>query len=272
MIGSDADNSPRHPIVAVLLSILAPGLGHVYAGNLNKGLLLSLFVFVALLNAGTFFDLSTFHATILLRVGLIAFCLYVLISAYLLARKNKIYKLKKFNRWYVYLAMFVVIVYVAQTFLIHANNILGATTFRVVSTSMAPTVEEGDFISVNTRYGSPVVGDVVVFRYPKDRSVDHVSRVAAVGGDTISIKDGAVLRNEQLEPALDVAIARKQSKRSVSMDIQTIPEGEFFVLGDWRDQSNDSRFWGTVPVSDVVGQVKTIWYSKTRDRIGTGVK
>ena len=272
MIGSTSEYNPRRPILAVLLSILVPGLGHVYAGNLAKGLLLSIFTFVALLNAGMMFDLSSFYATVLLRLGFIFFYLYVFISAFLLARKNKIYTLKKFNRWYVYLALFVVIASLAQVFVSHANNILGATTFRMVSAAMAPTIEKGDFISVNTRYKTPKVGDVVVYIYSKDRSKEFVGRVAAIGGDTISIRNGVVIRNDQVDPELDVAIARRQSKRSVSMKSQTITEDEFFVLGDWRDNSNDSRFLGSVPVVDIVGKVRAIWFSKTRGRIGTEVQ
>ncbi|MEE9334594.1 MAG: signal peptidase I [Granulosicoccaceae bacterium] len=272
MLGNTNEVSPRRPIFAVLLSVLAPGLGHVYAGSLKKGLLLSVFAFVALLNAGMMFDLSTFYATVLLRLGLVGFYLYVFISVFLLARKNKAYTLKKFNRWYIYLAMFVVLASLANVFVAHANSILGTTTFRIVSNSMAPTVQQGDFISVDTRYSVPVVGDVVVFVYPKDRSKDYVFRIAAIGGDTISIKDGIVTLNGQAESALNVAISRRQSKPSVSMDRLAIPEDEIFVLGDWRDNSNDSRYWGTVPVGDIVGKVRSIWFSKTRDRIGTEVE
>ena len=272
MIGNTTEISPRRPALAVLLSFIVPGLGHVYAGNLAKGLVLSIFIFVALLNAGMLFDMSTFYATWLLRIGIVLFFLYVLISAFFLARKNQVYRLKKFNRWYIYLAIFVVIISLANLTLRHANNILGTTTFRVVSASMAPTIEKGDFISVDTRYASPVVGDVVIYVYPKDRTKEFAGRIAAIGGDSISIDGGAVIRNGQVEPKLDVAIDRKESARSVSMESQTLSDDEFFALGDWRDNSNDSRNWGTVPVADIVGKVRVIWFSKTRERIGTEVE
>ena len=263
---------PRRPIIAVVLSAITPGLGHVYAGNLKKGLLLSIFLHVALLNAGTVFDLSTFNATVLLWFLIIVFYLYVLISAFLLARKNKAYKLKKFNRWYIYLVMFVVVSVLSSLFSAYASNIMGAKLFRIPSGAMTPTLHVGDYVSLNTRYKAPIVGDVVVFIYPEDRSSNFVSRVAAVGGDTMIIKDGFVIRNGQAEPVLEVAAGNRQDKRSVTMESQIIPGDEFFVLGDWRDNSNDSRYWGTVPVSDVIGKVRYIWFSKTRDRIGKEVQ
>ena len=123
-------------------------------------------------------------------MGLHIFFLYVSISAFFLGRKSKAYKLKKINRWYFYLAMFIVISTITSVFNTYASSITGAKTFNITSGSMIPALQIGDSISLNTRYKSPVVGDVVVFRYPLIRSKNYIARVAAVGGDTISIENG----------------------------------------------------------------------------------
>ncbi len=133
-------------------------------------------------------------------------------------------------------------------------------------------MQPGDFITVNTRYQEPKVGDVIVFLYPKDRSISFVKRVAAVSNDTVAINNGIVIRNGRPENALLVPESRRLKDFSISMSERQVPENEVFLLGDWRDNSNDSRFWGTVPVTDVIGKVTYIWFSNDANRIGKAVE
>ncbi len=142
---------------------------------------------------------------------------------------------------------------------------------------MEPTLLVGDHILVckfiygvripftNERFPqftSPSRGDVIVFIYPEDRSKDFIKRVVAVGGDTIAIKEKAVYvngeriteehafhRDEGFQPGRDF------------MEPQTVPDGYLFVMGDNRDFSHDSRFWGFVNELDVRGQAFMIYYS-----------
>lgn len=172
--------------------------------------------------------------------------------------------------------------------------------FRIPSGSMMPTLLVGDFILVNKfAYGIrlPVVntkvidideperGDVVVFRYPKDPSVDYIKRVVGLPGETIRYANKVVYVNGQ--PAGQVpagvylgegsgvsmsgASKRREQLGDLQHDILVMPrtpgvqgeyvvgEGEYFVMGDNRDNSNDSRYWGTVPEENLVGKAFRIW-------------
>jgi len=176
-----------------------------------------------------------------------------------------------------------------------------AEPFRIPSGSMLPTLHVGDFILVNKfaygirlpvlnskvlETGEPERGDVVVFRYPKNPQVDYIKRVIGLPGDTIGyfnktvyingekvdqeVKDKSSelfslvpARNELRFEALDGAgheILVDPDRRLVEGEA-VVPEGEYFVMGDNRDNSNDSRFWGTVPEANLVGEAFFIWMS-----------
>jgi len=262
----------RRPIFTAVLSFLIPGMGHVYAGDLRKGLSLIVIEYGVILLAGFFGILSTFYGIATLMLLAIAFYVFVISSSVRLAIRNKEYQLQSYNRWYWYILIFIIITVFANVLFSYRGDILGYETYRIPAKSMEPTLQVGDFISVNTRYPQPKVGDVIVFLYPNDRSIPYVKRVAALGNDTVSINNGIVIRNGKPENLLLVPEKQRQREFSISMEERQVPENEIFLLGDWRDNSNDSRFWGTVPVADVVGKVTYIWFSKDVNRIGMAVE
>lgn len=262
----------RRPTAAGLLSLLRPGLGHVYAGDLKKGMVLIFVEFATIIGAGVLGLLSTFYGFVAFILLGFVFYIYVIVSSVRLAVKNNDYHLQAFNRWYWYLAIFVVVVVFSNALIFYRGDILGYETFNIPARSMQPTLEEGDYILVNTRYDEVKVGDVAVFRYPHDKSIDYVKRVVAVGGDTISIDNGVVIRNGVPENSLNVPLQNRLQEYSYSMRQIKVPKNEVFFLGDWRDNSSDSRVRGTVPKSDVRGKVTYIWFSKDANRIGKSVE
>ncbi|MCF6257937.1 MAG: signal peptidase I [Gammaproteobacteria bacterium] len=262
----------RSPIWTAILSLIVPGLGHVYAGSLRKGLSLIGIQYGVILLAGVFGILSIFYGAVSFIVFSIGFYIFIVISSVKLALGNKEYQLQPYNRWHWYLAIFVAVSVIANVLFSSRGNILGYETYRIPAKSMVPTLQIGDFITVNTRYQQPKVGDVIVFLYPKDRSIPYVKRVAAVSNDTVLISNGIVIRNGKPENALLVPESKRLKNFSISMKERKVPENELFFLGDWRDNSNDSRFWGTVPVADVIGKVTYIWFSKDVNRIGKSVE
>jgi signal peptidase I len=152
--------------------------------------------------------------------------------------------------------------------------------FEIPSGSMEPTLLVGDHILVNKFvYGwripfvgkrwpeirEPDRGDVIVFVYPVDRSKDFIKRVIAVGGDTVEIRDKKVLINGRVtkDPhayfSSDIVYPGGALPRDNMSPIK-IPKGFLFVMGDNRDNSYDSRFWGFVPLRDVVGEAFIIYY------------
>lgn len=262
----------RRPVLTAVLSLLIPGLGHIYAGNLRKGLSFIGVEYGVILLAGVFGILSTFYGLAALITLSVGFYVFVVSSSVRLALKNKEYELKSYNRWYWYLLAFVTVSVIANILFSFRGDILGYETYRIPAISMEPTLQVGDFITVNTRYQQPKVGDVIVFLYPKDRSIRYVKRVVAFSNDTVSINNGIVTRNGKPENVLLVPESRRLRDFSISMEQRQVPENEVFLLGDWRDNSKDSRFWGTVPVTDVIGKVTYIWFSKDMSRIGKAVE
>jgi signal peptidase I len=183
--------------------------------------------------------------------------------------------------------------------------------FRIPSGSMMPTLLVGDFILVNKyHYGvrlpiihnkmtegeKPKRGDVAVFRYPEDESLDYIKRVIGLPGDHISYYDRRLTVNgtpvsiafdhkykglgtrenkmnnggcDKVDAACDVFVENfDQSGYSVmtNQDVRYsfdgeifVPAGQYFVMGDNRDHSNDSRFWGFVPEKNLVGKAVRIW-------------
>ncbi|MEH0021534.1 MAG: signal peptidase I [Desulfobacter sp.] len=154
--------------------------------------------------------------------------------------------------------------------------------FRVPAESMAETIRIGDHILVHKfLYGSgaPGSGDIVVFAYPEDPSKTYLKRIVGVGGETVEIKNKNVLINGK---QINEPYVIHKDERVLSADISTrdnmalvkIPEDAFFVMGDHRDNSHDSRFWGFVQRDAVAGKAFIIYWSqdKTRDQSGSDVR
>jgi signal peptidase I len=162
--------------------------------------------------------------------------------------------------------------------------------FKIPSGSMEPTLQIGDHILVNKFiYGvkipftsiqlfpleNPERGDVLVFIYPLDPSKDFIKRVVAVDGDTVKMVNKKLYINgiEVPDPHAvyteESALSGEVQKRD-NFGPVTVPKGALFVLGDNRDRSLDSRFWGFVPLEDVRGKAFIIYWSW--DSQGTTVR
>lgn len=191
--------------------------------------------------------------------------------------------------------------------------------FKIPSTSMLPTLSIGDFILVNKfDYGlrlpvlnikiipnrTPRRGEVIVFRYPKDESIDYVKRVIGVPGDTVAYlnkrltingrpipqtplpdyfdeerityvkryretigaKAHSILNNPAMPPFMikpDNFPFRDHCRYKQAGVICTVPAGHYFVMGDHRDNSADSRYWGFVPDRNLIGRAFFIWLNFT---------
>ncbi len=155
--------------------------------------------------------------------------------------------------------------------------------FKIPSGSMRMTLVEGDRLFVNKLAYGPMVpltsyrlpgfvkprrGDVVVFKYPIQRQKDFIKRLIALGGETVEIKDGRVYINDV--PVADGAIAGihyynygtyAQPGKKI-----TVPQGQYFVMGDNSASSHDSRYWGFVPEELVVGKAEVLFWPLDRIR------
>ncbi len=150
--------------------------------------------------------------------------------------------------------------------------------FKIPSGSMLPTLQIGDHLLVNKLlygvripvYGTrfldffePERGDIIVFVYPEDRDKDFIKRVIGIPGDEIEIRNKKLYRNG--EPVEDEPYARYAEPPEPgprdNFGPVTVPEGHVFVMGDNRDHSFDSRFWGFVPYEDIKGKAFIIYWS-----------
>lgn len=143
-------------------------------------------------------------------------------------------------------------------------DLLGYDVFRIPGSSMAETLVEGDYILADTWQDSSSeieINDVITFVAPGTNGVVYVKRVVGLPGDEISFVDDAIIRNgvRVVEPyAWYSGHSPVSGERFPSV---TVPDDAYFVLGDNRNNSRDSRFFGTVPTSAVVGTAVHIWFS-----------
>ncbi len=153
--------------------------------------------------------------------------------------------------------------------------------FKIPSGSMIPTLQIGDHILVNKlsyglrmpfleryllEYSTPQRGEVVVFIFPEDRSKDFIKRVIGVAGDTVEVRAKKVFINgKQVDDShANFAGYDPQAGAVGSGDDygpKVVPENHIFVMGDNRDRSYDSRFWGYVNLNDVRGKAFLIYWS-----------
>jgi len=149
--------------------------------------------------------------------------------------------------------------------------------FKIPSGSMIPTLLIGDHILVNKfiyRFTNPARGDVIVFKYPQDESRDFIKRVIGLPGDTVEVRKKSVYINgEPLQENFTVQhedstlLPRLTSPRDYFGPV-VVPPGTYFVMGDNRDNSQDSRFWGFLKMGEIKGKAFLIYWSWDRDKPG----
>jgi signal peptidase I len=158
--------------------------------------------------------------------------------------------------------------------------------FTIPSGSMMDTLLIGDYILVNKflfgaeipltdfhlpGFRAPAHGDVIVFKYPQDETRDFIKRIIAVGGDTVQVRDNQVWLNGKL---VDESYVRPGSFHATpsthcgylyACDPLAVPAGSYFVMGDNRDNSQDSRYWGFVKREKIRGKAFLIYWSWNGD-------
>jgi len=143
----------------------------------------------------------------------------------------------------------------------------GFQVARVEGQSMAPTLEDQDRLIVNKlayRIGEPRRGDIVMLYYPLNPEKSFVKRVIAEEGDSVRIVDGRVYVNDI--PLKDDYVPAEFRSHD-DWGPQVIPEGYYFVMGDHRNNSSDSRHWGMVPKRYIIGKVQLRWWPVPTARV-----
>jgi signal peptidase I len=143
----------------------------------------------------------------------------------------------------------------------------GFQVARVEGQSMAPTLADQDRLIVNKfayRISAPRKGDIVMLYYPINPDKSFVKRVIAEEGDTVRIVDGRVYVNDV---PMDDSFVPPEYRSHDDFGPQVIQEGYYFVMGDHRNNSSDSRHWGLVPKKYIIGKVQLRWWPLPHARV-----
>ena len=285
--------SPRKAILAFFLSILAPGLGQLYNGHLKKALFFSLGILIYSISINVFgFKIHFWTFAISLAI-LVMLRLLITIEATLTAYKSKEYRLKGYNKWHIYLLL-VMIWYFAVFVGESISNKTRYQLFTVSSDSGYPNIFAGDYVLGDFGiYNSqePAYGDLVVFSMPD--GMNYVYRIIGMPNDTLNIENQLVRYNNKELPSkltstlfyegcemeefieiLPNGVEYKLIRRKTPLFQENnafkgiiVPNNSYFLLGDNRDFSADSRFIGFVQREQIQGKLLSIYFSKDLKRI-----
>ncbi len=298
-----AEYCVRRPWIAVLLSLLCTGLGHIYCGRFVKGFVLYTipFFLMPLVAVGALIGVNTLVLLLIAAGYGAATAVYfyaVVDSGRIAMQSDRSYVRRDYNRLVVYILL--ILMQIPFSFAIAVQlraHVMEA--FCCPTRSMEPSLQAGDRFLVNkTAYASrsPERGEIIVFTSPENRRQRWVKRVIAIPGDTVAVRGDEVHLNGEPLPRDAVEngtpeLQGFQSSGSVfweqngnlryqvqtetgkeeSPDVEEtrVPPGMVFVLGDNREQSKDSRQFGLIPQADVLGEAQFLyWPARTWTRFG----
>ncbi|MBJ6611193.1 MAG: signal peptidase I [Candidatus Thiothrix moscowensis] len=279
----------RKPLAALLMSLILPGLGQLYNGAINKAvwlfLIITLLSVPAVLLATLYLPADWMIPTLLGSIGLVLLVwLYSMVDAFRSARRQPDYVLLGWQCSGVYVLVFLLWNTLALPLLLEYVSKYQVESFKVPSASMEPTVMTGDMLFADKRYNRPGTrqavqrGDIAIFVYPNDRTTYFIKRIVGLPGDKIQIRSNEVLINGKSTRVLSENVAGglrvtetdgkrnwqvfwASNKPTLLPSELTVPPGQVFVLGDNRNDSHDSRVFGTIPLQDVIGKARQVWLS-----------
>lgn len=149
---------------------------------------------------------------------------------------------------------------IALTVLMFLVFRLAFQNYRVDGHSMLPTLQDQQYVLVNRAaylFHPPERGDIIVFVYPLDRSQDYIKRIVGIPGDRVQIDQNGVVSINGVQ--LHESYISQASNPYAPTDIK-LGAGQYFVLGDNRGDSSDSRAWGTVSRQDIIGQAWFVYW------------
>lgn len=278
-------------------------MGYLYIGNIKKALLFSILVplliylqfYVATIYSNIYTVILNYSFIVLIYI----YSIYDILNVFTKKEAKSI----RYNKWYFMIVFYILYV----SYIIVIKTYIPIQLFNQVSTSMSPTIIKGDRFLVKKINLLPNRGDVIVFKYPKKPTTSFVKRCIAKGGDIVALSN----KNLYLKPKEgnefvlkhypkaniikfknklwvinpykinnnaihnDKLITKENTHIQALFDMNPIlvPNNTYFVMGDNRDHSNDSRFWGVVPQKFVIGKVKSVYINfNNLSRSGLDIK
>ena len=263
--------------MAGLFTFLQPGFGHLYCGTWSKAInfyFLSKLTMVTSIGLILWLPLSRINVLLYLVVNIGFYAFVIKKSVNLAKQLGDVYRLKPFNKWYIYLLL-LLLVWTGESFFwsdVFRNSF--ARAFKFPSGSMMPTLFIGDHVLANNliyHFKEPERNELITFPYPKDESKTFLKRIIGIPGDTVKITDkvlylnGQKIKDENFTQRIDPGIIDGEINPRDNFGPITVPPDSYFVLGDNRDQSLDSRFWGFVMREKIMGRVSVIYWSWDSD-------
>lgn len=293
----------RLPFLAAFLSLVINGLGQLYNGQPKRAVLffsINFLLGLALLTV-TPASFTVLGVVFAIAVAAVGWKIAAIVDAFLQARRREV-RLAPYNRWYVYLSL-VIILGVFDTVLSNYTH-RHWQTFSIPSSSNEPTLMPGDYIiSFEITSNDVQRGDMILFRLPEDPKITYIKRVIGLPGETIQLKKGQVFINgvpaaqsriadfkypqrhggtinraqyvETLPEGKEYRILLNEKGLFNNTSPVTLPPGHFYVLGDDRNNSVDSRtqdIVGFVPAWVIYRKAGYVFWSKDWSRIGRPVE
>ena len=253
------------PLQAFLMSCLVAGWGLVYVVRVKWAIWVAAFMYGGVILLGA-------CGLIASPIGLYVFFAFVvavklgsaIVSAVLAKRYDGPPDVPRKRFHALYVGVLIVLTFVLLEVL--RVPLLGFKNYYIPSGSMSPTVSVGDYVIADLKPGAAKVGDIVVYRW---NGTEAIKRVAGVGGDTLAIVNGELIHNGENLGLFHAPADSVNGAASMELAPLKVEPGHVYLLGDNRNNSNDSRFMGQVAEADVVGKITGIWFSSERARIGT---
>ena len=263
------ETKKRSKIISSLLSLITPGLGHLYNGKLVWAISIPsitlIFIYVIYYNS----LLRSFTFFLVFAAFIIYVYIFSIVHSIVTAKRNTGYRLKSCN----HIAIYVIwpIIFFGLGAILPANNSI--RTFSIPTKSMEKTLRAGDLIMADMDYyNSNKVNrnDIAILSSTNSPDELMIKRVIAFGGEKISIVDGKIFIDgkEYVESNPNLIL---ENNSSDDLGEMTIPKDHIFIIGDNRPNSLDSRMFGTIPVKNLKGKPLYVYFSSNLNRIGTKI-
>lgn len=258
------------------LNLLFPGLGFLLSGRIKWAVYAySLYAFLVFLFIGIYINIDIrFINIIILAIFVITY--YSLVIVFTRKKKSQLNIRKK---WYLIIIYFLLVRFIIAPNIVTLINKYFYQTFEITSENMKPTLIPSDkVVSNNNIYikTKPNRYDVIVY-YSSDDNISYVSRIIGLPGETIEIKDNLIYINQELlkesysvfdDDLLKTYIEYpKVIDQMKNFNIKKIPSEQYFIMGDNRYNSADSRFKGFIDEKDIFGKLEKIYWSNSIERI-----
>ena len=261
------------------------GLGHISCGKIKRGIVLY-FLSVFLFIFATFICIQNYppYNIILAALTFVAVYLFIIVDAIVIARNpDNTLKLKPIIGYSILVGILILNSNVTSAFsTIIRDDFIQA--YKIPSGGMLPTLLIGDHILIDKHVykdNSPQKRDIIVFKYPKEPERMFIKRIVGINGDTIEIKNKQLYINNTVvdEPYVIHTDSKIENSVRDNFGPFVIPPNKVFVMGDNRDQTFDSRFWGVADVKDIQGKTINIYFSWDKEarrprwnRLGTRIQ